>query len=1082
MHTEIWIKQIAVCLSENTPPSSQNLTPSMEFLSLSHPSPSTTIPRLFPSPNSIPSPRRSHLVPFPLRTPKTFRVFASSSEEKEAGKDNGEIKFSVDERIEIEWGKIIGENPKLTLAKIMERRADPSASLVETENFFYENKGKVVEMKELPLDVPRRGTSVNGNGFDLVKPVLKIGNEVDENSKSQDEKKPTERVTKVLSTTKLSIKGVNLQKPRRYSKTSGDISNSMRLQLVRPRPKDGFEAGHGVTESLDAGRYVGSVKNKETRGSTKSSVSNLVMRKPNTNMESMDDLEDEDLDNSARFTFKPNLSLKTRAEPVKKEFSGMTLRKPECFDASVVDQKQKHLDKVEFDVITLRKPEFRDIRVVDQKQENQDKVQPDVMILRKPDLLDSVVDQKQENPDKVEAVVMMLRKPEVLAVSVDQKQENPYKVKADVMKLRKPESLDVSVVDQKQENPNKVEADVMALRKPESLDASVVDQKQENPKKVVADVMTLRKPESLDDSAVDQKQKNPDKVKANVMMLRKPECLVVSVVDQKALRKPESHDIIVVGQKQEKPDKVEPDVIPCVFDKNLTSGGVTSAESGLHEKQPGSLMQKSIDSSTELVMLDKSMPITETTRAGYSSRELGSGEIKAMTTLLEGSSRSTNDLGAVQRKMEGSELLEPNHEGYWGQNKVTEAQVLKSISTDFSAYTVLRGTRRPSGTPVVKSSALHEVYVQETLLDGSYGDIRNSLLPSPPMLNDADWERAENLFNSKLKEEVEIISCSTRGFYVSFGSLIGLLPYGSLTARWKFLAFEPWLRKKGLDLSKFRLGSGASRIYQAPFVITSSEARKNSEVQITEDMGVEDVRRVYEQEKIQFVSSFIGQRIKVDVSVVDKNSGKLIFCTLRKEKEEKVEKRRDLMARLRTVDMVECRITSIASFGVFVEVEGVPALIHQTEISWDSSADPGMLFRIGQVVEAKVHRLDFAREHIFLSLKEVTADPLKDSVSQGVGALNGSLEENQTDYEWPEVDALIQELEKIEKVHNVSKGRLFLSPGLAPTFQVYMASVVKDEYKLLARSENKVQDVMVQASLTEEEMKAAVHACTTRVE
>ncbi|GAB2252524.1 hypothetical protein Droror1_Dr00005371 [Drosera rotundifolia] len=1067
----------------------------MEFLSLSHPSPSTTTPRLFPSPNSIPSPRRSHLVPFPLGTPKTFRVFASSSEEKEGGKDNGLIKFSEEERIEIEWGKIIGENPKLTLAKIMERRADPSDSLVETKNFFYENEGKVVEMKELPLDVPRRGTSMNRNGFDLVKPVLKIGNEVDENSRSQDEKKPTERVSKVLSTTKLSKKGVNLQKPRRYSKTSGGISNSMRLQLVRPRPKDWFEAGHGVTESLDAGRYVGSVKNKETRGSTKSSVSNLVLRKPNTNMKSMDDLEDEDLDNSARFTFKPNLSLKMRAEPVKKEFSDMTLRKPESFDVSVVDQKQKHLDKVEFDVITLRKPEFRDIRVVDQKQENQDTVEADVMILKKPDLLDSVVDQKQENLDRVEAVVMTSRKTESLDVSVvDQKQENPNKVEADVMTLRKPESLDASVVDQKQENPNKVEADVMTLRKPESLDASVVDQKQKNPDKVEANVMTLRKPESLDASVVDQKQKNPDKVEANVMTLRKPESLEVSVVDQKqenpdkfeadvmALRKPESHDIIVVDQKQEKPDKVEPDVIPCVIDKNLTSVGVTSAESGLHEKHPGSLVQKSIDSSTELVMLDKSMPITETTREGYSSRELGSGEIKAMTTLLEGSSRSTDDLGAVQRQMEGSELLEQNHEGYSGQNEVTEAQASESISTDFSAYTVLRGPRRPSGTPVVKSSALHEVSVQETLLDVSYGDIRNSLLPLPPMLNDADWERAENLFNSKLKEEVEILSCSTRGFYVSFGSLIGLLPYGSLTARWKFLAFEPWLRKKGLDPSKFRLGSGAFRIYQAPFVFTSSKARKNSEVQITEDMEVEDVHRVYEQEKIQFVSSFIGQRIKVNVSLVNKNSGKLIFCTLRKEKEEMIEKRRDLMARLRTVDMVKCRITSIASFGIFVEVEGVPALIHQTEISWDSSADPAMLFRIGQVVEAKVHHLDFAREHIFLSLKEVTADPLKDYVSQGVGALNGSLEENQTDYEWPEVDALIQELEKIEKVHNVSKGRLFLSPGLAPTFQVYMASVVKDEYKLLARSENKVQEVMVQASLNEKEMKAAVHACTTRVE
>ncbi|KAL9268473.1 hypothetical protein AKJ16_DCAP25718 [Drosera capensis] len=65
-----------------------------------------------------------------------------------------------------------------------------------------------------------------------------------------------------------------------------------------------------------------------------------------------------------------------------------------------------------------------------------------------------------------------------------------------------------------------------------------------------------------------------------------------------------------------------------------------------------------------------------------------------MTTLPEGSSRSTDDLGAVQQKMEGSELFEQNHEGYLGQNEVTEAQASESISADFSAYTVLQGPRR----------------------------------------------------------------------------------------------------------------------------------------------------------------------------------------------------------------------------------------------------------------------------------------------------------------------------------------------------------------------------------------------------
>ncbi|KAI3769527.1 hypothetical protein L6452_00633 [Arctium lappa] len=53
-------------------------------------------------------------------------------------------------------------------------------------------------------------------------------------------------------------------------------------------------------------------------------------------------------------------------------------------------------------------------------------------------------------------------------------------------------------------------------------------------------------------------------------------------------------------------------------------------------------------------------------------------------------------------------------------------------------------------------------------------------------------------------------------------------------------------------------------------------------------------------------------------------------------------------------------------------IEGVPALIHHTEVSWDATLNPTSSFKIGQVVEAKVHQLDFSLERISLSLKEIT--------------------------------------------------------------------------------------------------------------
>ncbi|KAH6835802.1 Nucleic acid-binding [Perilla frutescens var. hirtella] len=50
---------------------------------------------------------------------------------------------------------------------------------------------------------------------------------------------------------------------------------------------------------------------------------------------------------------------------------------------------------------------------------------------------------------------------------------------------------------------------------------------------------------------------------------------------------------------------------------------------------------------------------------------------------------------------------------------------------------------------------------------------------------DDDWARAEELVNTGEREEVELISASTKGFVASFGSLIGFLPYRNLAARMK---------------------------------------------------------------------------------------------------------------------------------------------------------------------------------------------------------------------------------------------------------------------------------------------------------
>ncbi|KAI3501273.1 hypothetical protein L1887_29137 [Cichorium endivia] len=376
----------------------------------------------------------------------------------------------------------------------------------------------------------------------------------------------------------------------------------------------------------------------------------------------------------------------------------------------------------------------------------------------------------------------------------------------------------------------------------------------------------------------------------------------------------------------------------------------------------------------------------------------------------------------------------------------------------------------------------------ESLIQDACTNENLSPIPFLKDREDMDWKRAEDMIKTTGRGVVEPISCDTRGFVVSFGSLIGFLPYRNLATKWKFLAFESWLRRKGLDPSTYRKNLGIIGSYDDTIKMKFPDptvVREKIEGEISPHMKLEDLLALYDQEKLEYLSTFVGQKIKVNVILADRESRKLIFSVKPKEKEESIQRKRSLMAKLNVGDIVTCCIKKISYFGIFVEAKGVPALIHQTEVSWDATLNATSSFKIGQVVEAKVHQLDFLLERIYLSLKETTPDPLTESLEAVIGHhadSDGRLEADQPENEWPDLELLVKELRQYKGIELVTKGRFFLSPGLTPTFHVYMASMFKNQYKLLARAGDKVQEVVVQTTLGTEEMKHAILMCTNRVE
>lgn len=200
----------------------------MGKLSLSSTS-SSTLPRPFLSPPLPVSRAWSKLSFSPLNNPKKISVFASKDEDSSKKLDQWDL-------MEFKFGQMHGEDPKLTMAKIMGRKLDPDASYMEIEKNFYKNKGKMVEVKEVPFDVPAKlGSTKAKNGLNLVKPVpnkgIKVGGGEDTSNLPEIKKPNYTSTKKVGGASKSDVSNVILRKPTVYNENDGKVESLSRLSI-----------------------------------------------------------------------------------------------------------------------------------------------------------------------------------------------------------------------------------------------------------------------------------------------------------------------------------------------------------------------------------------------------------------------------------------------------------------------------------------------------------------------------------------------------------------------------------------------------------------------------------------------------------------------------------------------------------------------------------------------------------------------------------------------------------------------------------------------------------------------------------
>jgi small subunit ribosomal protein S1 len=128
-------------------------------------------------------------------------------------------------------------------------------------------------------------------------------------------------------------------------------------------------------------------------------------------------------------------------------------------------------------------------------------------------------------------------------------------------------------------------------------------------------------------------------------------------------------------------------------------------------------------------------------------------------------------------------------------------------------------------------------------------------------------------------------------------------------------------------------------------------------------------------------SKMIGQEIDVVVIEVDKERRRLILSERQASSESRDSVKDRVIEELKEGQVYTGRVTSLADFGVFVNVNGADGLVHLSEISWDRIQHPSEVLKVGQEVKVKVITIDREKRRIGLSIRQLQSDPWDQKVT-----------------------------------------------------------------------------------------------------
>ncbi len=123
------------------------------------------------------------------------------------------------------------------------------------------------------------------------------------------------------------------------------------------------------------------------------------------------------------------------------------------------------------------------------------------------------------------------------------------------------------------------------------------------------------------------------------------------------------------------------------------------------------------------------------------------------------------------------------------------------------------------------------------------------------------------------------------------------------------------------------------------------------------------------------LDQYLGQTYDYKVLKINLERKNIVLSRRELIEEQRTNKRRDLLERVKPGDVVKGTVKNITDFGAFIDLDGMDGLLHITDMSWGRISHPSELLKQGEEIDVMIIEINREKERVSLGLKQTKNNP-----------------------------------------------------------------------------------------------------------